>query len=338
MRRFPQLIPLAALTLVALFTAPYADAHHRSHHGHDQVEVSTLADFAPDCMPGQTCGSGSTVGPHHDLYVTDPAGGRVLEIDRHSGHVSVWAEGLPPLIPQIGIGGAMDLAFHGGAAYVLVTLVGPGVGQPGVVDGLYQVTEGGTPEVVADIGQWSIDHPPVPDFFVPSGVQYAMERYRGGFLVTDGHHNRVLWVSRHGHIHELLALDDVVPTGLETRGHRFYVAEAGPVPHEPATGRVVRFSPGDTTADEVAAGARLNVDVERRGHRLFALSQGEWDGVAEGSPALPDTGALMKVRRDGTMSTVVDGLDRPTSMEVVGDDAYVVTLTGTLVKLDDAVD
>ena len=33
------------------------------------------------------------------------------------------------------------------------------------------------------------------DFFVPTGVQYALEPYRGGFLVTDGHHNRVLRVA-----------------------------------------------------------------------------------------------------------------------------------------------
>ena len=28
------------------------------------------------------------------------------------------------------------------------------------------------------------------DIFLDTGVQYAMERYRGGFLVTDGYHNR----------------------------------------------------------------------------------------------------------------------------------------------------
>src|SRR5262245_54508355 len=37
--------------------------------------------------------------------------------------------------------------------------------------------------------------PPQTDFFVASGVQYSMQPYRGGFLVADGHRNRMLWVS-----------------------------------------------------------------------------------------------------------------------------------------------
>jgi hypothetical protein len=53
------------------------------------------------------------------------------------------------------------------------------------VDGPHRFT------VVADIGQFAIDHPPATPFEVASGLQFALEPYRGGFLVTDGHHNRV---------------------------------------------------------------------------------------------------------------------------------------------------
>ena len=56
----------------------------------------------------------------------------------------------------------------------------------------------------------------------------------------------------------------------------------------------------------------------------------------EGMPASPDTGELVKVERDGTFTTVVDGLDRPTSLEFIGDTAFVVTLTGTVVKIEGA--
>ena len=69
------------------------------------------------------------------------------------------------------------------------------------------------------------------------------------------------------------------------------------------------FGPKSTTATEVAVGARLAVDVEfGRGGTLFALSQGFWDGPFEGTPALPNTGALMRVNGDGTLTTVVGGL------------------------------
>ena len=72
-----------------------------------------------------------------------------------------------------------------------------------------------------------------------------------------------------------------------------------------------------------------------RGHSLYALSNGEFSGDPAGSPGLPNTGALLKVNGDGTFNVVVDGLDRPTSLEFIGDDAYVVTLSGEIWTIDD---
>ena len=96
------------------------------------------------------------------------------------------------------------------------------------------------------------------------------------------------------------------------------------------------FEPGSTTATEVASGVRLAVDVEfGRGRTLFALSQGFWDGPFEGTPAQPNTGALVRVNGDGTLTTVVGGLDRPTSVEIIKNTAYVVTLAGEVWKIDE---
>jgi hypothetical protein len=189
--------------------------------------------------------------------------------------------------------------------------------------------------VVADIGAFSIANPPGTSFFVPSGVQYALQTFRGGFLVTDGHHNRVLRVALDGQVAELLAFGNIVPTGLEVQGRTIHMAEAGPVPHLPETGKVVAFRPGSTAAREVASGSPLLVDVELgRGHRLYALSQGDFQpGNPEGSPARPDTGALVKANRDGTFTVVVGGLNQPTSLELIGKSAYVVTLGGEIWKI-----
>ncbi len=91
----------------------------------------------------------------------------------------------------------------------------------------------------------------------------------------------------------------------------------------------------------MAAGASLIVDVEfGGGSQLFALSQGQWDGAGEGTPASPDTGRLVKVDWNGALVPVLDGsgdelvLDRPTALEIVGNTAYVVTLTGTIVEIE----
>ena len=279
---------------------------------------------------------GSAVGPGGALFVTAPLTGSIWRVDPKTGAVTLFASGLPARIPDfffIG-SGVVDVAFLGGTAYALVTGVGPDLEGDDIV-GIYRVNGPNSFTVVADIGAWSIDHPPATDIFVPTGFQYAIEAFRGGFLVTDGHHNRVLWVTRDGEITELIAFGNVVPTGLAVSGNSIYVAQAGPIPHEPEDGRVVVFGPKSTTTTEVAAGARLAVDVEfGRGRTLFVLSQGFWDGPFEGAPAQPNTGALMRVHGDGTLTAVVDGLDRPTSVEIVKTTAYVVTLTGEIWKID----
>jgi hypothetical protein len=265
----------------------------------------------------------------------------------------VFATGLPTRLPGFPVGGVTDMAFIGHTAYALVSVVGTDVGGTATV-GLYRIDSATTSTVVADIGAWSIAHPPTTPFFIPSGVQYAMQEWRGGFLVTDGHHNRVLRVRTSGSISQVIAFGNVVPTGLDISHDRVYLAQAGPVPHNPATGKVVTFIPGATTAQDVAAGASILTDVElsdhcsghghraalRTGHghaghhgghhgsHLFAISNGSYSGDPEGSPGLPDTGSLVEANGHGGFDVVAPALDRPTSLEIIHGNAYVVTWDG----------
>src|SRR5882724_6149600 len=281
--------------------------------------------------------TGSTVGPGGALYVTEGAAGRISRVDPQTGEITTFASGLPTAIISIGgafIGGAIDVAFIDNIAYALVTLVSPDVGGTHV-DGIYRVDGPDSFTVVADIGEFNLANPPPTPVVVPTGLQYALQTYRGGFLVTDGHLNRVLRVTLDGEVTVLIAFDNIVPTGLEVRGNRVYMAEAGPVPHLPQDGKVVSFGPNSPTATEVASGARLLVDVEFGGGRLYALSQGIFPvGSPPATPALPNTGALVNVNADGTFTVIMDGLDRPTSLEFIGNTAYVVTLTGEIWKID----
>jgi hypothetical protein len=311
------------LGLLAL-VAPAAGATSRSEH-----------PTAHRLVAGLQGGSGSTIGPDGALYVTEGVAGRITRIDPKTGATTTYASGLPKRI--VANGGPMDIAFLGRTAYVLVTLVGPDVGGSDVV-GIYRVDGPDSFTVVADIGAFSIANPPATSAtspFVPSGVQYALQPYRGGFLVTDGNHNRVLRVSRAGQISVLRAFGNIVPTGLEVRGRTIYMAEAGPVPHLPEDGKVVAFRPKSITVREVASGSPLLVDVEfGHGHRLYALSQGNFQpGNPAGSPALPNTGALVKASRDGTFTVVIDRLNQPTSLEFIRKTAYVVTLGGEVWKI-----
>jgi sugar lactone lactonase YvrE len=333
---------IAAVGLMAALVAPTASAHDpRSSSSQDRrgPVVTQLASFGDG-----TFVTGSTIGPDGALYVTDGSAGKVLRIDRRSGRVTTYAKGLPKKAFPTDIGGPVDVVFVGRTAYVLVTLVsgvaaGEPFGNPNDKNGIYRIGRHGRSTLVADIGGWSVDHPPTPAFFVDTGVQYAMERYRGGFLVTDGHHNRVLRVGRNGSINEIATFGNVVPTGLEVTRHRVFITQAGPIPHRPEDGKVLALH-RRSNPTEVASGASMLIDVERGPHgKLYALSQGQWDGVGEGSPAKPNTGRLVIVKRDGSLKPVVDRhgrelvLDRPTSMEFVGHTAYVVSVVGNVYKI-----
>ena len=278
--------------------------------------------------------TGSTVGPGGALYVTEATAGRISRVDPQTGEVTTFASGLPKRVARIG--GAMDVAFIGHTAYVLITLVGPDVGGHNVV-GIYRVDGPNTFTVIADIGAFALQNPPHTPFAVPTGVQYALEVFRGGFLVTDGHHNRVLHVSLDGEVTEFATFGNIVPTGLAVSGNTVYLAQAGPVPHLPETGKLVAITPQSGAVTDVASGARLAVDVEiGRGRRLYALSQGIFPaGGRDGFPASPNTGALLEVNADGTMTVVVEALNQPTSMEFIGNTAYVVNLAGEIWKIEE---
>ena len=275
---------------------------------------------------------GSTIGPAGDLFVPDPAAGTILRIDPKTGSYTTFASGLPQEIPGVGLGGITDIVFIGGTAYALVTAVDDPLFPTGQVNGIYRIDGPNSYTIIADIGAYNIANPPTGfEFFVVTGVLYSIQTYLGGFLVTDGHLNRVLHVTLGGEITILRQFNNIVPTGLDVKGNQIYMAQAGPVPHLPETGKVVSFGPNSSSVTTVASGAPLVVDVESgRGQTLFALSQGDFSGNPEGSPALPNTGSLLRVNADGTFSVIADGLDRPTSLEIIGNTAYIITLAGEI--------
>lgn len=278
--------------------------------------------------------SGSTIGPDGQLYATEGAIGEVTRVDRNTGEQYMFAKNLPSAIPDFGFGGPVDVAFIDDSAYVLVSLtdpfaIGPVAGfQP---QGIYRIDGPDSSTLIADLGAWSAANLPANDFFFPAGVPFAMEPFRGGLLVSDGHHDRVLWVELDGTVTEFYVGIDIVPTGFEIWGNQVLVSEAGVVPHIPEDGKLVSVDAKSGEIMEIAAGARLAVDVEfGRGRTLYILSQGEWNQAFPGSAAIPFTGALFRVEGDGSVTEVVGSLNLPTSLEIVGKTAYIVGLTGDI--------
>lgn len=312
------------------------------------TSFTAIADY--ELASGLEGTSGSTIGPDGALYVTERLAGRVSRIDPWTGDVTNFAEDLPVPVADIGVGGATDVVFIDGIAYVLVTVVGPafdvlaplfgqepGFGGTDAV-GIYRVDGPNSSTLIADLGAYSKANPPDTGYFLDHGVQYAIEAFRGGFLVSDGHHNRVLSVSLDGDISVFKAFGNIVPTGLEVQGKTVYMARAGEITHEPEEGRVLAIDAQSGAVTEVAAGAPLAVDVERGlGQTLYALGQGDWNGTfgADGSPADFDTGELLRINSDGTMTIVASGLNQPTSMQFIGNTAYIVLLGGSVWVVED---
>jgi hypothetical protein len=347
-------LKLATITITAVATtvatvAPISGATVQETPPRERIKVTELATFVDGPCADDICSSGSTVGPDGALYVTDSTAGRIQRVGPRRGTVTTFADGLPAAIPGVVGGGVADIAFRGDTAFVLVTgvsefwteLTGSSVAP--ATEGIYRLDRVGMGRtratLVADIYAWSEAHPPRhPGFFVPGGFTYAMQPYRGGFLVTDGHHNRVLRVGLAGAISVFTDFNaNVVPTGLDRIGPAVLVGQAGPVPHVRSTGRVVAlWRPGGRRV-EVAAGAPLLVDVEVGRHSVFGLAQGNWpyegEPGKEGFPASPNTGRLMRADRHGQFRTVVSRLDRPTTFELIGNRAYVVTITGKVLRI-----
>jgi hypothetical protein len=292
-------------------------------------------------------GFGSTVGPDGMLYVTDPTHGQILRVDPSTGSYTVFASGLPKTPPGFGDGGTFDVTFIGNTAYALVSEVSSDLNylDPSLdlhdIDGIYRIDGPDRFTIVANIGAWSIAHPPAPGFDVVvfSGVQFSFLPFGDGFVVNDGHHNRVLHVTLDGQITQLLQFGDVVPTGMARWGTRFYMSQAGPLVQGPPRveiGQIVAFDVKTLNSVEVAGGIPLPIDVEfGPGRTLYALSQGTHAiNDFEGSPADPNTGALLRVNPDHTTTTVVGGINLPTSVKFIGNTAYVVCYTGEIWKIE----
>lgn len=201
-------------------------------------------------------------------------------------------------------------------------------------------------ELFADIGSWSADNPPSdPDYFLPQGVQYSMDTWEGGLLVTDTHLGRILRVGADGDVSGFFAWEstDAVPVGIDTSGGKVIVCTPGPIPHAPESSVVYEVGGGGPVSigawhTDYSGRTGLVIDVENGpDDQLFALLQGVWslEPIAdnEGLPADATTGVLVLVD-DGEFHTVASGLDQPTAVDFLDDTAFVVTLTGTIVRVD----
>jgi len=250
--------------------------------------------------------------------------GRISAVDPDTGERTTVAGELPSSATEEGEAiGPADVAFLGDQLYLLLTHGGEAWGFPDTPTGIYEVNDDGSIDLVADIYEFNVDNPVEA---VTSGAQqdvevggnpYSMMTRGGNFYVVDGNHNRLMEITPDGDITEVVEFPDhPVSTGIDAGSTGpFYVAYLGQGPFLPEAGKVVQVSTTGTIT-EVASGVPMLTDVEiGPSNVVYALSFA--DGFA------PGTGSIVKVA--GTSFTpVVAGLTFATSMEFIGDTAYVL--------------
>ena len=196
-----------------------------------------------------------------------------------------------------------DVAFIGGTAYTLVTLVGPDVGGSDVV-GIYRIDGPDSFTVVADIGAFALSNPPR---FRSTSRPESSTRWRPTAAGSWSPMGTTTGSTRSPSTARSASSSSSTTSsrpGWRLGATPIYMAEAGPSPTSRGGSKVVSFKPKSPRVTEVASGAPLLVDVEfGRGRDLYALSQGIFPWRSSGAPASPNTGSLVKVNGDGRFNT-----------------------------------
>ena len=261
MRLQRNLLVVAVAALIAMVVPLVASAARPAAQPGDPELLATLAGGA---------GSGSTVGPGGALYVTQPATGEIWRIDPKSGAGEAVRQRSAAAVQPASVRRRDGRRVHRldricprrrrrSRSFRLTC--SPVTRKPSVSTAWTGLRARPSSRTSARLPATIRRHRTSRSSCRPA-FSTRSETYRGGFLVTDGHHNRVLRVSRDGTITELIAFGDLVPTGLDVSGNRIYLAEAGPYLTCLKTARSSRSSPDRRTSRGCCLGCSPAVDVE----------------------------------------------------------------------------
>ncbi|MFQ5795252.1 MAG: ScyD/ScyE family protein [Candidatus Bipolaricaulia bacterium] len=280
-----------------------------------------------------------------DLLVETPVGpncvgatGRVLKVDSER-RIETVVDGLPSGVENqalsaqtgtldcsssdfytVGTPGAVGLhglLYTGGTLYMV-----QGAGGAPISSSLLQVgMDGLTP--VASFGPFEQENN--PDGAEIDSNPWAAAAAPNGFYATDAGGNTLYRVSQDGTLSPLFAwTDNPVPTALASDADgNAYVSFLTHVPFEVGTSSVVKVTPaGEVTI--LTGGLTMVVGLTwGPDGALYAVELGS-ELTERGIP--PQTGRLVRVGLDGSMSVVAEGLNYPTFATMGPDDAIYVAV------------
>jgi hypothetical protein len=354
------LLAATALTLAACDSqAPNEPAVAELHSTKPPVAtVTTFATglnnprglkFGPDgklyVAEGGTGGTGSTqgqcdqvippVGPYTSGYTA-----RISKIGRWGTRTTV-VDNLPSsqTSPALGslVSGVADVAFIGHTLYAVLAGAGCSHGIPDVPNGVIRVNRDGTWKLVADLSAFLAAHPvaqPEEDDFEPDGTFYSMVAVRGELYAVEPNHGEIDRITPRrggdGLVHRLIDVSatqgHVVPTVLAYHGD-FYVSNLTTFPLVPGAATIFQVTPSGHIARTFGnLTGVLGIAFDRWGG-LYALENTVCPTADPCGPT-PGTGAVVRVKRNGDVETVVSGLMFPTGMTMGPDGALYVSVNG----------
>jgi hypothetical protein len=306
--------------------------------------------FGPDgdlyVAEGGTGGSTSTVGQCDQVPapIGPYTGGhtsRISRIDRHGNRTTV-ADHLPSsaTTPQTGslTSGVADLAFIGRTLYAILAGAGCSHGVPDLPNGVLRVNRNGTWELVADLSAFQAANPvqnPEPDDFEPDGTWYSMIAVGDRLYAVEPNHGELDRISvawRHtARVHRVVDISatqgHIVPTVLAFHHGNFYVSNLSTFPLVPGASTILEITrDGTITRSFGRLTGVLGIAFDREG-RLYALENTVCPTADPCGPT-PGTGALVRVKYDGTVETVPSGLVFPTGLTLGPDGAFYVSENG----------
>jgi glucose/arabinose dehydrogenase len=212
----------------------------------------------------------------------------------------------------------MDVAFMGEDLYLLLSGAGPSFLSPSSFSGVYKVNEDASLTLVGDITTWLPQHPPrfVPQDYNQDGSLFDLEATGDSLLLTDAVGGQLLRVTAEGEIGTVLDLSDghPVPTGIAVDGGgNAYVGFETHGPFGDGQSRIIQVTP-DGTVSDVATGLTQVADVTFGPDGLLYAAEMA-TGFKEGDPTMPpDSGRVVRIERDGSLTPVVTELAYPVQL------------------------